>query len=464
MRKTRLIAVAALAIAAAVWCSLPRRSVFATSAAVSSAVQSMPSGEAVTVFSVGHEYRQDDWPSIAAAPDGSLWVAWLSFVGDRDDVALRRWRNGKWSNLLWVPGTSGDNWMPQVFADAASRVWAVWAQQVDGNWDLYARRFDPANQEWSNTERLTSDALPDIHPSVWSDGQGRAAIVWQGFRRRADGAGAASNIFLRLFDGQKWRPQVRVTDHAANDWEPSVAADSRGTIYVAYDSYRNGNYDVFMARLRDGALEAAEMPVAVSARHEVHASVAVDSLDRAWVAWEVGPVNWGKDQGYIVRSSREGSSLGGAREIRVRCFQNGAWREPAAPLGGVIEAGDPQQPRLIPDARGSVWLTANVRIPPAYQPPKRMPDGYQFQVRRGVWEYWLTHLDGDHWAKATPLPSSKGRMSTRLQGTVGPGGNLWLAWPLDGRGDFKELNKPHRQEIRAGTITAARAAASIEFR
>ena len=34
---------------------------------------------------VGHEYRQDDLPSVASAPDGSVWVAWLSFAGDRDD-------------------------------------------------------------------------------------------------------------------------------------------------------------------------------------------------------------------------------------------------------------------------------------------------------------------------------------------------------------------------------------------
>jgi hypothetical protein len=32
-------------------------------------------GERVTAVAIGHEYRQDDLPSIAAAPDGSLWAA-----------------------------------------------------------------------------------------------------------------------------------------------------------------------------------------------------------------------------------------------------------------------------------------------------------------------------------------------------------------------------------------------------
>src|SRR5690348_10749114 len=72
----------------------------------------------MTATAVGHEYRQDDLPAIAATPDGSLWAAWLSFQGERDDIATRRYRDGKWQNLQWVPGTSGDSWMPQIGVDS----------------------------------------------------------------------------------------------------------------------------------------------------------------------------------------------------------------------------------------------------------------------------------------------------------------------------------------------------------
>src|SRR3989475_10830357 len=104
---------------------------------------------------VGHQFRQDDWPAIASAPDGSMWVAWLSFVGDRDDVVIRHYKDKQWSNLQWVPNTSGDAWLPQVAVDAQNRVWVLWSQQVNGNWDIYARRFDPARQEWTGLERLS---------------------------------------------------------------------------------------------------------------------------------------------------------------------------------------------------------------------------------------------------------------------------------------------------------------------
>src|SRR5688572_22039105 len=113
-------------------------------------------GQGIQAVAVGHEQRQDDLPSIAAGPDGSAWVAWLSWVGERDDIAIRQYKNNKWGSLQWVPNTSGDSWLPQVGVDASNRVWVVWSQGADGNWDIYARRFDPSKQEWSAPQRITS--------------------------------------------------------------------------------------------------------------------------------------------------------------------------------------------------------------------------------------------------------------------------------------------------------------------
>jgi hypothetical protein len=62
-------------------------------------------GGEIAAIMVGHQYRQDDLPSIAKAPDGSLWIAWLSFGGYRDDIAIRHYRDGRWSNIQWTPNS-----------------------------------------------------------------------------------------------------------------------------------------------------------------------------------------------------------------------------------------------------------------------------------------------------------------------------------------------------------------------
>ncbi|MGH7248948.1 MAG: hypothetical protein ACREH9_12665, partial [Pseudomonadota bacterium] len=309
----------ALALGGIAWRGNRVRTMNGTAAPLPLASGQTGSGSAIQATMVGHEFRQDDSPEIAAAPDGSLWVAWLSFAGDRDDVAIRHYKDGKWSSLLWVPGSSGDNWLPQVGVDSSNRVWAVWSQQLDGNWDLYARRFDPATEEWGTLERLTSDPLPDINPRLASNGKGGLSVVWQGFR------GASSNIFLKTLTGDTWSDEVRITNRDADDWEPAAAYDSRGAIWVAYDSYKNGNYDIFLSKVVNGAADGAEIGVATSPLFDARATVAVDTQDRVWVAWEQGGANWGKDQGYEIRKNEPGVPLGGHRVPRIRCYVNGQW-------------------------------------------------------------------------------------------------------------------------------------------
>ncbi len=389
---------------------------------------------------VGHEFRQDDWPSIAAAPDGSLWIAWLSFVGDRDDVVIRHYSGGKWGSLQWVPGTSGDSFMPQVAVDASNRVWTVWSQQVGSNWDIYARRFDPATQEWGSLERLTKDPLPDINPRMASNGKGQFAVVWQGFR------GKNSNIFLKTFDGSKWSADVRVTNRAANDWEPALAIDGKGTAWVAYDSYKNGNYDVFVTPITDGK-PGAEMAVAATPRFEARPTIAMDASDRVWIAWEAGEPNWGKDNGYEIRPHQPGVPLGGGRKPHIKCLVGGQWRAPQASLQSAF-SGNTYQPHVFSDGRGSVWVAAKSRVNP----------GGGGQGQRGYWEYSLTRLQGNSWSKAAILPNSKGRSSTRLGAALMSDGSLAMVWPTDNRVEGF-YHRPLRQQIYSGMIPAPSAAA-----
>jgi hypothetical protein len=422
----------------------------------------VPEGGTVDAIPVGHEYRQDDMPAISAAPDGSLWVVWLSFDGERDDIALRSYKSGQWENLQWVPGSSGDSWLPQVAVDAASRVWVVWSQQVEGHWGLYARRFDPQRQEWGTLERWTSGDLPEINPRVWSDGKGHAAAVWRGFRRHAlPSTGASSNIFLRTLEGDAWSEEIRVTHRETNDWEPAVALDSQGTVWVAYDSYQHGHYDVFLTAIRGGRV-GEEIGVATTPRFDARPTLTVDSLNRVWVAWESGHANWGKDQGRILGKRGVGVPLGGFREPQIRCYANGKWLEPVAPLAAVFRGADTYQPHVFSDGSGSVWVVAKVRKFATQRPPLPQKEAYWetwVPGPLGYWEYLVTHLDAGRWSEPIALPNSKGRSSTRMNAVLAVNHDLWPTWSTDNR-EEAFYHRPLRQQVFAGAISAVTSSSS----
>ncbi len=406
-----------------------------------------PAGSPVAATAmIGSERREDDLPSISAAPDGSLWAVWLSYSDRRDEIGLRQYRNSRWGNFQRVPGTSGDVWLPQVAVDSQNRPWVVWSEQRDDNWDLVARYFDPSAQTWGALERLTRDPLPDVNPRLASDGKGRFALVWQGFR------GKNSNVFLKLYENGKWGADVRVTNRAANDWEPAVAFDSAGTVWIAYDSYKNRNYDVY-ARSVKGAEVGPEIAVAETPRFETRATIAADPAGRIWVAWEAGGANWGKDTGYIIRTrvgQEPGVVLGGAREVRIRCIENGQLREPGAPLQTAFPrvmgpGGNVYQPHVFTDAAGNIWVAAKRRMQP--------PPGSQPFPNRGYWEYYLTRYTGNSWKPAEALPKSQGRSSTRIN-AARAGDTLWLVWSTDNRPP-QFYHRPLRHEIYAGQVAGA---------
>ena len=396
------------------------------------------------VTMAGSQMREDDLPSLAAGPDGSLWKVWLAYADRRDEIAIRRWQDGTWGNLRYVPNTSGDVWLPQAGVDGDGRLWVAWTQMLDGNWDMYARSYDPGEQAWGRLVRLTDHPMPDINPRMASDGRGKLALVWQGFR------GRHSNIYLKTHSGESgWSAPVQITRKPANHWEPAVAFDSSGTVWVAYDSYASGNYDVLLTGVRDGALTVPEIAVAASGRHEAKATVAVDGDDRVWVAWESGGANWGKDTGYNIRPRQPGVVIGADREVNIAAYAGGRLETTAEPLQAVFAGGEgtpkwTYHPHVFVDANGNVRVAAK----------RLIRHRGETTGTRGYWEYWLTRLDGSSWTPAAPIPHSFGRSSTRISFANAADGDLWLAWPTDNR-TTAYAHRPIRGETWVGRVRPA---------
>ena len=193
------------------------------------------------------------------------------------------------------------------------------------------------------------------------------------------------------------------------------------------------------------------MPVANTPNFEARPTVAVDSSDRVWVAWETGLPNWGKDQGYTIRARQPGVPLGGTRQAHIKCLVGGHWKEPQAALNSAFTGVNRYQPHVFSDGRGSVWVAVKTRR----AGPSSTDQGRPRQG--GFWEYGLTRFEGGAWSKEIALPSSKGRSSTRINAALTSGGGLALAWPTDDRSEGF-YHRPLRQEVFAGTVAAPSAA------
>ncbi|MFO0952501.1 MAG: hypothetical protein U0835_15415 [Isosphaeraceae bacterium] len=191
---------------------------------------------------------QDDYPAAAADAKGVLWTAYVvhkprgpvsvtplsehpkkfaSYVaeGGGDQVRLVRMADGQAGEPIDVTGEGLDVWRPAVAVDGKGKVVVAWSENREGNFDLYARTYDPASKSWDGPKRLTTDPGADADVALAVGPDGAVWAAWQAWRD-----GKAGVVLAPLADAAS--PQA-VSPPGANAWSPALAVEPSGRIHVA---------------------------------------------------------------------------------------------------------------------------------------------------------------------------------------------------------------------------------------
>ncbi|TLZ63529.1 MAG: exo-alpha-sialidase [Methanobacteriota archaeon] len=221
----------------------------------------------------GTTYYYDDSPNFAdkesAAHDaaGNLYWVWNtdSTTTGRQDLAFARSNNGgaTWTPkvLVGAPGTIGG--IVNVAPDGT--VLATWWSYVSDD-VMFDRSFD-GGATWGPDVRvndlpgsaaspLLSD--PPVLPSMAVAPNGTVYVAYEDYRNGYPGGNPNGNmdIFLsRSTDlGATWSPGVRVNDDttSARQWMPDIAVDPFGGIHLAWEDDRSGAHNIYYANSTDG--------------------------------------------------------------------------------------------------------------------------------------------------------------------------------------------------------------------
>ncbi len=370
------------------------------------------------VEKITEETFEDDYPSIAS--NGSrLSVAWQAFRDNADQVLLRSANNGVWDQTLTVTEKPGDLFGTALASSSAGTM-VVWSENTGTGWHLKGRLHNGTSLGAIST--ITTGQGNNLFHRLVADTRGGFHLAWQSSR------GGRSDIYLRSYTSGKWGPEINLSDpkrHArANDWAPSVAVARNGSIYVAWDSYATGSYNVYLREVK-GATPGPIIPVTGNTRYHANPSLALDHQDRLWVAWDEGPENFGKDTGFLLTG---GTGIYQARTIRVAVYANGRWSTPLRQPDDIVPYGFKRYfhtPRLAVDAAGRVWLFARPRT------SSKLPTS--LWAAGGKWEVAATYYSGDRWSDLFLIPESVGRNDGDIQLAASADGYVTAAWVTDQR-------------------------------
>jgi uncharacterized protein DUF3604 len=406
-----------------------------------------------TVGRVSPPSKQDpaehfDYPSITTA-GGSTWIAWQGYHDEGDHLFVSHSTGSGWSEPERITSQKADIYRTALATDAQGRVWFIWSERDGRDWDLYARSHAGGN--WSSSTKITSGSTPNIFHRLTADREGNLHLIWV-----AHESGQSYVHWSRL-NGDKWSKPQPVSGPSA--WNPEAATDSAGNLWIVWDSYRTGNYDIFLRKITAAGELGDELQVTKSSLFQTHATIAVDKKDRIWLAWHESGPNWGKD--WTHEDDRRATVLYTNRSPKIAVLDAGEWKQPATDLISAVPQRYHryvQYPRILADAEGRIWCGLQMRTSSANQ----RDDWWAFD---GRWEHFLTTLEGNRWTPPMPLADSSLRPEGPLLLHAAAEG-LQMAWTNDNR----PLTAPSfygwiptHNEIMAASFSADAAAAPPTF-
>ena len=359
-------------------------------------------GEALTLREAGH---QIDFPTVAADTDGTLWLACIDHDGKQDTLRLAR-KNESGLDFAAAISEPGIIHQPAIAIDGSGAVWCIWGQTgEDDVVHLHARSF--ADGKTGEILTLAESPGSDSFADAGTDSKGRVWVTWQSMRA------GEGDIFARYLDpvSDKWSAEISVATQAGGDWEPRLAFDEKGGAWIVYDSSRGNEFNLYLARVDlEGGVDT--QPIAHSPRYEARASITTSADGESlWIAAERGRVRWGLD----ARGHQNDKGLNAQKEILFGRYDIASETFTEYPPGPAGQAGAPVNlPTIGVDAKGRPWLA------------------YRYFART-LWRIAVTRFDPESktWSSRKSIPESSMGQDRRTSLVSGADDSLWIGWPSD---------------------------------
>lgn len=283
LRKT--LAVVLLASAVAVVWAQRRRAAGAPAPADSSVIDARQ-----LMLSTGwpvHATPREECRLLAPDSRGGLWTIGVASNGEprrnstRQYISLGRYEGVHWNSVARV---SADGYVfspAAATADSRGGLWITWAEFNDAerNWDIQARYWDGA--KLGATQRLSSNrgasSGPHVRPAIAMLPGGLPLVVWE------SGANGTFQLQSSQLENGRWSAPEALTSSSEPNFRPALATGGDGTLWLAWDRFVDGDYDVYLRSRTPNQKWSSEAALFATRADEQRPSIRVDTHNVAWI-------------------------------------------------------------------------------------------------------------------------------------------------------------------------------------
>ncbi|MHA2067505.1 MAG: TolB family protein, partial [Candidatus Thorarchaeota archaeon] len=339
---------------------------------------------------ISRDFGSEIQVSPIIAVDGDrIYAVWESWRDGDSDIIFRFFNGTDWQPEQEISSdiTSESQWDPSITAEGG-RAYAVWEDRGGGDLDIYYRHFN--GTAWEPEVEISSDAANEDQrkPSVAVEG-GKVYVVWED---REDGD---FDIYYRHFNGTAWEPEREVSMDVGNDHQrnPSVSIEG-GEVHVAWEHKEGLNYDINY-RLYNGTDWELVLEISSDTDSEVqrYPSITADGgrVHVAWMDTKGGDVD-------IYYRSFDGANWQSEMEVSTDIGEEYQWNPSIASNGSRVhiawhDRGGGDGDVYYRHFNGTTWQPRQKISTDVVQEEQRNPS---ISVRgREVYVVWEDPEDGD---------------------------------------------------------------------
>ncbi|MGB9594205.1 MAG: sialidase family protein, partial [Anaerolineae bacterium] len=194
-------------------------------------------------------YAGNKTPAIARSESGRVHVIWA-----RDYAGLFYANNGNWGNIARISDVNAVQFSdaPRIIAAGANTVYAIWADDRSGAWNVYVDRSTDGGAHWGVDVRIDGVAVAQDTPSLAVAGDGTVIAAWRDNRNQPT-SGYDILVSRSTDGGASWSAPVAIASPqtAADQHDPVLAAGG-SSVHLLCRQYDGGKPNLFHARSTDG--------------------------------------------------------------------------------------------------------------------------------------------------------------------------------------------------------------------
>ena len=196
-------------------------------------------------------YAVQQYPDVALDDDGNFVITWKDHrFSDYGDIFAQRLNSSGiplGSNFKVNDGVPGA-FYPAIASHSSGSFVITWEDSREASWDIFAQRYDSLGTPLDSNLRVNDDSLGDVYqvsPAIGVAGSGKFVITW------ADDREGNDDIYAQRFNssGTPYYWNFRVNDH----WNysqrcPAIGYDGSGNFVITWVDRRNAMYDIYVQR------------------------------------------------------------------------------------------------------------------------------------------------------------------------------------------------------------------------